>query len=56
MPDVKPVVKVHYCAMKELLVVRKTTADLVCYAELDYHSVPDLVMHIQYKGKIGGIR
>lgn len=55
MPDVKPVVKVHNCAMKELLGVRQTTADLVCYVELSYHSVPDLVMHRQYKGKVGGV-
>lgn len=35
--------------MKELLGVKKTTANLVCYAELGYPSLPDLIMHRQHK-------
>ncbi len=47
--DVKPVAKLYNWAIKELLGVRKTTANLVCYAELGYPSLPDLVRYRQHK-------
>ncbi len=47
--DIKPVVKLYNWAIKELLGVRKTTANLVCYAELGYPSLPDLIMYRQHK-------
>lgn len=47
--DLKPVVKLYNWAMKELLGVRKTTPNIVCYAVLGYPSLPDLVKHRQHK-------
>ena len=35
--------------MKELMGVRKTTSNVVCYAELGYPSLPDLLKHRQHK-------
>ena len=46
--DVKPVIKLYNWAMKELLGVRKTTTNIVCYAELGYPSLPDLIKYRQH--------
>lgn len=47
--DVKPVVKLYNWAMKELLGVRRATPNIVCYAELGYPSLPDLLKYRQHK-------
>ena len=39
--DVKPVLKLYNWSIKQLLGVRRTTSNLVCYAELGYPSLPD---------------
>ena len=44
-----PVIKLFNWAMKELLGVRRTTTNIVCYAELGYPSLPDLVKYRQHK-------
>ncbi len=41
----KPVIRLYYWAMKVLLGVRKKTSNLVCYAELRYPSLTDLLQH-----------
>lgn len=47
--DIKPVQKLYNWAMKELLGVRRATTNNVCYAELGYPSLPDLIRHKQHK-------
>ena len=47
--DTKPVIKLYHWAMKSLLGVRKNTSNLVCYAELGYPSLPDLIQHKQHR-------
>lgn len=47
--DVKPVVKLYNWALKQLLGVRKTTPNVVCYVESGYPSLPDLVKYRQHK-------
>ncbi len=47
--DVKPVIKLYNWAIKELLGVRRTTSNLVSYAELGYPPLPDLVQYKQHK-------
>lgn len=47
--DLRPVVKLYNWAMKALLGVRKTTPNIVCYAELGYPTLPDLVRLRQHK-------
>lgn len=47
--DLKPVIKLYNWSMKELLGVRRATANSVCYAELGYPSMPDLVRYRQHK-------
>ena len=47
--DIKPLIKLYNWAMKEMLGVRKTTSNLVCYAELGYPSLPDLLKFRQHK-------
>lgn len=41
--DLKPIVKLYNWSLKQLLGVRKTTPNDVCYAEAGYPSLPDLV-------------
>lgn len=47
--DLKPVIKLYNWALKQLLGVRKTTPNDVCYAEAGYPSLPDLVRWKQHK-------
>ena len=47
--DIKPVIKLYHWAMKALLGVRKNTSNLVCYAELGYPTLLDLIQHKQHK-------
>ena len=47
--DLRPVIKLYNWAIKELLEVRKSTSNIVCYAELGYSSLPDLVRLRQHK-------
>lgn len=47
--DTKPVIKLYHWAMKTLLGVRKNTSNLVCYAELGYPTLSDLLQHKQHK-------
>ena len=47
--NIKPVVKLYNWALKELLGVRRTTPNLVCYAELGYPSLTDLLKYRQHK-------
>ena len=47
--DIKPVIKLYNWALKQLLGVRKTTPNIVCYAESGYPSLPDLVKSKQQK-------
>ncbi len=47
--DIKPISKLHDWAMKKLLGVREATANLVCYAELRYPTLSDLVKYKQHK-------
>ena len=47
--DLRPVTKLYNWAIKELLGVRKSTPNIVCYAELGYSSLPDLVKIRQHK-------
>ena len=41
--DLKPVTKLYNWAIKQLLGVRKSTPNDVCYAEAGYPSLPDLL-------------
>ncbi len=41
--DYKPVIKLYNWALKQLLGVRKTTSNKVCYAEVGLPSLPDLI-------------
>ena len=47
--DLRPVIKLYNWAIKELLGVRKSTPNIVCYAEVGYSSLPDLVRLRQHK-------
>ena len=47
--DIKPIIKLYNWAMKELLSVRKTTPNIICYAELGYPSLPDFVKYRQHR-------
>ena len=47
--DTKPIVKLYNWAIKQLLGVRKSTPNDVCYAEAGYPSLPDLVRFRQHK-------
>ena len=47
--DIKPVIKLYNWALKQLLGVRKTTPNDVCYAEAGYPSLPDLIRFKQHK-------
>lgn len=46
--DTKPVVKLHNWARNQLLGMRKTTLNIVCYVELGYPSLPDLVRYKEH--------
>lgn len=41
--DIKPVMKLYNWSIKQLLGVRKTTSNLVCYAEVGYPALPDYI-------------
>ncbi len=41
--DYKPVTKLYNWALKQMLGVRKTTSNMVCYAEVGLPSLPDLI-------------
>ena len=47
--DLKPVIKLYNWALKQLLGVRKSTPNIVCYAEAGYPSLPDIVRVKQHK-------
>ena len=47
--DIKPAVKLYNWALKQLLGVRKTCPNVVCYVESGYPSLPDLVKYRQHK-------
>ena len=47
--DVKPIIKLYNWCMKELLGVRRASVNSVCYAELGYSSLPDIVRYRQHK-------
>ena len=47
--DLKPVVKLYNWALKQLLAVRKTTPNIICYVEAGYPSLPDFVKYRQHK-------
>ena len=47
--DIKPIAKLYNWAIKDLLCVRKTTPNIVCYAELGYPTLKDLINHKQHK-------
>ena len=46
--DVKSVSKLYNWAIKQLLGVRRSTSNLVCYAEAGYPSLPDLIKFKQH--------
>ena len=41
--DYRPVIKLYNWALKQMLGVRKTTSNMVCYAEVGLPSLPDLI-------------
>uniref|UniRef100_A0A0P4VRG8 Reverse transcriptase domain-containing protein n=1 Tax=Scylla olivacea TaxID=85551 RepID=A0A0P4VRG8_SCYOL len=47
--DYKPVTKLYNWALKQMLGVRKTTPNIVCYAEVGLPSVSDLIKVKQHK-------
>ena len=47
--DVRPVVKLYNWGLKQLLGVRRTTPNQVCYAEAGYPALPDLIRYKQHK-------
>ena len=47
--DLKPIVRLYNWALKHLLGVRKSTPNYVCYAEVGYPSLLDLVNFKQQK-------
>ena len=47
--DLKPMIKLYNWAIKQLLGVRKSTPNDVCYAEIGYPSLPDLIRRKQHK-------
>ena len=47
--DFKPVIKLYNWSLKQLLGVRRTTANLVCYAESGYLPLPELLKMKQHK-------
>lgn len=47
--DYKPVTKLYNWALKQMLGVRKTTSNKVCYAEVGMPSLPDLIRLKQHK-------
>ena len=47
--DVKPIIKLYNWCMKELLGVTRATVNSVCYSELGYSSLPDIVRYRQHK-------
>ena len=47
--DYKPVIKLYNWAIKQLLGVRKSTPNDVCYAEAGYPSLPDLIRQKQHQ-------
>ncbi len=47
--DCKPVTKLYNWALKQMLGVRKTTSNMVCYAEVGLPSLPDLIKLKQHK-------
>ena len=47
--DIKPVVKLYNWALKQLLGVRRTTSNQVCYAEAGCPPLADLVKYEQHK-------
>ncbi len=47
--DLKPIVRLYNWALKHLLDVRKSTPNDLCYAEVGYPSLPDLVNFKQHK-------
>ena len=46
--DYKPVTKLYNWALKQMLGVRKTTSNMVCYAEVGLPSLPDLIKFKQH--------
>ena len=47
--DIKPVIKLYNWSLKQLLGVRRTTSNQVCYAEAGYPSLPDFIRYKQHK-------
>ena len=47
--DLKPVIKLYNWTIKQLLGVRKSTPNDICYAEAGYPSLQDLVKYRQHK-------
>ena len=47
--DIKPVIKLYNWSIKQLLGVRRTTSNQVCYAEAGYPSLPDFIRQKQHK-------
>ena len=47
--DLKPVVKLYIWALKQLLEGKKSTPNQVCYAELGYPALPDMIKLKQHK-------
>ena len=47
--DFRPVIKLYNWSLKQLLGVRRTTTNQVCYAESGYPPLPDLIKYKQHK-------
>ena len=47
--DLRPVIKLYNWAIKQLLGVRKSTPNDVCYAEAGYPALPDLIRQKQHQ-------
>lgn len=47
--DVKPVIKLYNWALKQMLGVRRSTSNLVCYAEVGYPTPQDFIKWTQQK-------
>ena len=47
--DIKPIMKLYNWSIKQLLGVRKSTTNIVCYAEAGYPTLQDMVKFRQHK-------
>ena len=47
--DIRPIMKLYNWSLKQLLGVRKATANLICYAEAGYPTLQDMIKFKQHK-------